>query len=457
MHSLFLRFFLSFWLIIGIIIGAAAAGGFWYAERVQEAIEDFELSDSMLLASAALESGGRNGLAAWLRDYPTTRGVTLFVIDDRGKDILSRPISERRARAYRRHAEWQRSRPSRNPEPTNIRRSRHFPQLVATGGETYTFFASTSRVPEAIWGSTDVRILFLIFALLVSGGVSYALANAFARPVRKLRDAAVTLADGDLHVRVADSIGKRRDELGMLAKDFDAMASKLQRAAEQQTELARNISHELRSPLARMRVAVELARRKAGEISEFDRLDNEAERLDSLIGQILKFTKLDGDANRRAEKIDIAEVVQEVAENVNFECTSESGKGIRVRTSAESNVYVSGHFDVMVSAIENIARNAVRHSPTNGEVLIKVDTDDRQVQIETTDSGPGVSDDELAHLFEPFFRTRQSAEIDSNGGTGLGLAIARRAVELHGGTISARNCAQGGLSIVISLPASHSD
>ena len=254
MRSLFLRFFLSFWLIIGIIITAAATGGYWYAERVREAVEDFELSDSMLAASAALESGGREGLAEWLRDRPATRGITLFVIDDNGVDLLERRMSAWLNRAYKRHQQWQRSQRGNYEEPRNLRRSRHLPQLVAANGATFTFFVSTSRIPEAIWGSTDVRLLLLIFALLVSGSVSYALASAIARPVRKLRNATITLADGDLNVRVANTMGRRRDELGMLGHDFDAMASKLQQAAEQQTELSRNISHELRSPLARMRV-----------------------------------------------------------------------------------------------------------------------------------------------------------------------------------------------------------
>ena len=452
MRSLFLRFFVSFWLIIGITIGAAATGGYWYAERVRDAIEDFEVSDSMLAASTALQTGGRDGLEDWLRDYRATRGITLYVFDDSGKDLLNREVSGRIDRAFRRHRDYLRSRGPGRIDRGNAQRSRHLPDIVAANGDIYTFYVSASRIPEAIWGATDIRLLLLIFALLVSGTVSYGLASAIARPVRKLRDATVTLADGDLQVRVADSVGKRRDELGMLGRDFDSMASKLQRAAEQQVELSRNISHELRSPLARMRVAVELARRKAGELSEFERLDVEAERLDSLIGQILSYTKLDADPSRGSAQVDLADVIGEVVENVNFECEADGANGTTVVTDIDDTATMNGHYDVLVSAIENVVRNAARHSPPGGVVRVALSSQENTIQIEISDDGPGVSQDDLAHLFEPFFRTRESAEKDGNGGTGLGLAIARRSVQLHGGEIEARNQDGNGLSVLICLP-----
>jgi two-component system sensor histidine kinase CpxA len=450
MRSLFFRFFVSFWLIIGIIMGAAATSGFWYAERIREAIEEFDVSDSLMQASAALESGGRGGLTSWLRNFPQSRGITLYVIDDAGNDLLDRAISAGVERAYRRHRDFLRSHDPGRIDPRIVRRPRQLPQLVSATGDTYTFFVSTSRIPEAIWGATDIRVLLLIFALLVSGIVSYALATAIARPVRKLRDATVSLADGNLQVRVADSIGQRRDEFGMLGRDFDTMAAKLQRAAEQQSELSRNISHELRSPLARMRVAVELARRKAGDLSEFARLDDEAERLDALIGQILTYTKLDSDPTRHAAMVDLTEVVNEVAENVNFECKAIGANGVSVVTESDSGIRIHGYHEVLLSAVENIARNAVRHSPPNDVVRIRLDTIDTGARIEITDNGSGVSTDDLPRLFDPFYRTKKSAE--TNDGTGLGLAIARRAVELHGGQIAAQNRDGGGLRIIISLP-----
>ena len=456
MHSLFLRFFLSFWLIIGIIISAAATAGFWYAEQVRESIEDFHLSDPLFEASAALDVGGPIALKEWLQDYEPARGITLFIIDEAGNDLINRSMSTWTERTYRRHRDHDklRSRLSRRDEPQNLRRSRHLSQLIGGDGKTYTFYVSASRIPESIWGDSDVRLLLLIFALLVSGAVSYALASAISSPVRKLRIATVSLADGDLEIRVADSLGNRRDELGLLGRDFDTMATKLQGAAKRQTELSRNISHELRSPLARIRVAVELARRKAGDLSEFSRLDDEAERLDSLIGQILSYTKLEASTDRKFDVVDLGELIGEVVENVNYECKADAAKGVKVIAHTAQKIEIRGHPDALISAFENVMRNAVRHSPPNGEVRVAIKRGETNTTISVSDSGSGVRDDDLPRLFEPFYRTRESSESNSLDGTGLGLAIARRAIELHRGQICARNGAEGGLVVDISLPAS---
>jgi len=452
MKSLFVRFFLSFWLFIGITIGAAAIGGFWYAERMRDAVDNFELGDSMLDASAALEADGRDGLAGWLKDFPQSRAITIFILDERGHDILERRIPPGIARMFRRHRQHDDDyRHDRDP-PINLRRARPLPQLVTANGDTYTFFVVPTRIHDAILGNADARVLLLIFALLTSGLVSYALASAISRPVRKLRDATVALADGDLNVRVADSIGKRRDEVGMLGREFDSMAEKLQRAAFQQTELSRNISHELRSPLARMRVAVELAKRKAGELPEFDRLDIEAERLDSLIGQILSYTKLDVAPNQDPESVRLDGLLSEVVENVNYECKAEGIDGVSVASNITTSPLICGHAGALISAVENILRNAVRHSSANSEVTVSLEQKDNEAIVKIADHGPGVDEDDLLRLFEPFFRTRKSAESDRDHGTGLGLAIAERAVRMNGGRIDAQNDTQGGLVVRIYLP-----
>jgi two-component system sensor histidine kinase CpxA len=278
------------------------------------------------------------------------------------------------------------------------------------------------------------------------------LARAISNPVRQLRHATVALAEGHMNSRVASSVGRRRDELGMLARDFDAMAEKLQQAAAQQTELSRNISHELRSPLARLRVAMELAKRKTGELPEFDRIDDETERLDRLIGQILSYTRMESSSQSKPASIDIADLVQEVVENVNFECRAEGYEGVSVKTKLEASPTVTGYADALTSAIENVVRNAVRHGPPNQQVTVRVAEEPGGIAIvEVADGGEGVPADELPHLFQPFFRTRSAAADLRKRGTGLGLAIAERAVKLNGGSVSARNRESGGLSVTIRL------
>jgi len=448
MQSLFLKFFLSFWLVIGLILGAAAATGFLYAERLQETVEDFEAGNSKQQASAALERGGREGLLKWRDGTPRDDGVAIFIIDETGRDLSGRDPPFAVERMFERHrARLERSRNS-SDVLVNLRGSQNLPQLVAPDGEVFTMLVAPVRAPEAFWASQDIRVLLLVFGLLTSGIVSYGLASAFSRPVHKLREATVALAEGDLAARVSGSVATRRDELGMLGRDFDSMAEKLERAARRQTELSRNISHELRSPIARMRVAVELARRKAGDLDEFERLDQEAERLDALIGQILSYTKLESDAERNREPVDIVDVVSEVAENVNFEARSD-----RVRVDADGKAVVSGFRGALVGAVENVVRNAIRHNPPDAAVSVHIGTANGDVRITVDDEGPGVAEGDLPRLFEPFFRTRASAERDGNDGTGLGLAIARRAiVDLHGGDIRARNRDGGGLCVAMSLP-----
>jgi two-component system sensor histidine kinase CpxA len=449
MRSLFLKFFLSFWLVIGLILGAAAIFGFLYAEQLQETIEDFEAGNSMQEASAALERGGRDALLEWRNNTPRDDGVAIFILDREGRDISGRRIPFPVERMFERH----RARLARlrrgNDESRDEGRSAVLPQLTAPNGQIFTMLVAPVRAPEAFWSNQDIRVLLLVFGLLTSGLVSYGLAAAFSRPVRKLRDATDALAEGDLNARVADSVARRRDELGMLGRDFDAMAEKLQRAAQRQTEMSRNISHELRSPLARIRVAVELARRKAGDLHEFERLEDEAERLDSLIGQILSYTKLEFDAARNREPVDLVDVVSEVAENVNFE-----SKGERVRLRSDDGpVVVNGFRGALLSAVENVVRNSARHSPAGSDISVTVAKADDGGMIVVEDNGPGVDESEITSLFDPFFRTRRSTEQDGNGGTGLGLAIARRAVEeLHGGSLTARNRENGGLAVSISLP-----
>jgi two-component system sensor histidine kinase CpxA len=201
-----------------------------------------------------------------------------------------------------------------------------------------------------------------------------------------------------------------------------------------------------------MRVAVELAKRQAGELPEFDRLDVEAERLDSLIGQILSYTKLDVTPHQDPESVKLDELISEVVENVNYECKAEGISGVSVSSEIGASPSICGYPGALVSAIENILRNAVRHSPPNSDVTISLEQKDGEAIVEVADHGPGVDEDDLAELFEPFFRTRKSAESDRDHGTGLGLAIAERAVRMNGGRIGAENRVGGGLIVRIVLP-----
>ncbi|MCB1845275.1 MAG: HAMP domain-containing protein, partial [Halioglobus sp.] len=396
---------------------------------------------------------GREGLRRWLEGRPAGGGVKLYIVDGSGRDLLQRHVPRpirhmlRREQAPEPHVDL------RPNTPGNVRPARPLPQLLAPDGDVLTFFAWPSRPPNNDWIEDKAIPLFLLIALVSSAAVSFLLARTMSQPVQKLRNATLAIAGGDLSTRVAGSLNKRRDELGQLAQDFDRMAEKLEQAAAQQSELSSNISHELRSPLARLRVALELARRQAGELPEFERIDQETERLDQLIGQILSYARLDAADPERALPESIGELLAEVVENVNYECRAAGGDGVRVELHSTVSAIIPVYRDALLSAVENVLRNAVAHSPSNGIVRVCLAKSGNGYQVTVDDEGQGVPASEIDKLFTPFYRTRE-AQQHSRNGSGLGLAIAARAIEMHGGSIAARNREQGGLQIVLWLPSS---
>ena len=448
MRSLLLRIFVSFWAIIVITIVAAGAVGFLYAERVRTSIENFEVSEAMLEASAALQADGRDGLSEWLRSLPGATASLIYVLDQSGQDLLDRRLPAPVELAMRRFGRRDLRRPPPMREFGNLRPARPFTQLVGPDEHVYTLFVLPPQSLVGRWLSQRGGVGFVIIALLVSALVSYLLARAISRPIRRFRESAVAVGAGKLDTRVSDRVGNRRDEIGLLAKDFDRMTGELQRAWQRQTDLARNVSHELRSPLARLRVALELARRKTGELAELDRIDTETERLDELIGQILEFSRLDAGPAEDPGRIDVEELLRSVVEDVRYEHGDEAGIDLQVDGSGS----IDGHAGALRSAVENVLRNAVQHSGAGGAVSVKLDAGNAQVVIAIEDRGGGVAEHELGSIFEPFYRAKPARGGTSTSGSGLGLAIASRAVAVNSGTIDAHNTGNG-LCIEIRLPS----
>ncbi|MDZ7644141.1 MAG: ATP-binding protein [Woeseiaceae bacterium] len=450
MRSLLVRIFLSFWLIIGVTIGVAVLAGYYYAERMRSVVENFASGDTLLEASEILAEDGLRGLA---EDQPRDDGVILYVLDTRDRDLLGRRLPRYiRHKLHRNEPSPHRGARRNDRTPLNLRPARPLPQLVAPDGDVLTFVAAPSQRPYRRWLDEQAVPLFLLVALVASAAVSYLLARMLSGPVQKLRAATVAIAAGDLSTRVAGAVHRRRDELGLLARDFDRMAARLEQAAQQQTELSRNISHELRSPLARLRIALELARRNTGERPEFERIDAETERLDELIGQILSYARLDSAGSQVAEDLDLRDVLEDVVADVNYEARATRDEGVRLVLDADKLPALRGYREALKSAVENVLRNAVALSPDNETVTMTLRHVDGEVRIEIADRGPGVGPDELEALFEPFYRTRAAAANGAPAGNGLGLAIAARAVHLHGGRIYAENLASGGLRVTIRLP-----
>jgi two-component system sensor histidine kinase CpxA len=257
------------------------------------------------------------------------------------------------------------------------------------------------------------------------------------------------LAEGDLQTRVADQLGRRNDELGKLARDFDDMAERIESLVRSQQRLSRDVSHELRSPLARMNVALGIAKQKASPdvAAQLERIESEADRLNQMIGRILTLSKLESGADDYEKgSVDIGDLVASVADDADFEARP---LGKYVTMKGDGTCMVEGNETLLRSAVENVLRNAVRYTKEGTAVEVSVVPNGERVKVLVRDHGGGVPAEELENLFKPFYRVGEARE-RSTGGIGLGLAIADRAIAAHDGTISARNIGDG-LEIEIGL------
>jgi two-component system sensor histidine kinase CpxA len=264
----------------------------------------------------------------------------------------------------------------------------------------------------------------------------------------RLQNASRALAAGALDTRVGAPSTRRRDEVGKLARDFDAMAERIQELVTAKETLLRDVSHEFRSPLARIRMALALAERRAGEASRPDlaRIEREAERLDALVGQVMTLTRLRTTDAPRRDVVRLDTLVGEVVDDARFEYPDAN-----LAYAAESEVSLRGDAAGLKSAIENVVRNAMIYGDRTKPIEVRVDGDGAVARVRVLDRGPGVPDAELERIFEPFYRTDKSRDHRQDG-QGIGLAITARVTELHGGKVTALNRAEGGLEIAIELP-----
>jgi two-component system sensor histidine kinase CpxA len=258
------------------------------------------------------------------------------------------------------------------------------------------------------------------------------------------------LADGRLQERVPPLLAARRDELGDLGRDFDAMADRLQTMVASRQRLLRDVSHELRSPLARIRVALELARRKGSEgQAELERIEHETERLDALLGHVLQLARLDDPAApTRFECVDLTALLDGIAEDARLEAQA---AGCRLVRAAADPLRVRADPTLLRSGLENVVRNALRYTAAGTAVEVTQAVVDGWVRISIRDHGPGVPPQALERIFEPFFRVADARERDS-GGEGIGLAITAHVARVHGGRVQASNAPGGGLQVDFDLP-----
>ncbi len=285
---------------------------------------------------------------------------------------------------------------------------------------------------------------------VLAGLVSAALlAWLLSKPIRSLHSALADAADGNLDVRVADRMGPGNDELRDLGVAFDRMIARVEALVTAQRRLLADVSHEIRSPMARIQAAIGLAHQQPEQTPALlERIQRESVRIDRLIGELMALSRLQaGVDNRLNEELDLRELLAEIVEDARFEATA---KGRIVQFGVDSVGVVLGNGELLRRAVENVVRNAIKYSPRGGAIAVRSALEGgRSAVISVQDSGSGVPEADLANIFEPFFRSSAHARKE---GSGLGLEIAKRVVESHGGSIVASNVPGGGLRVEIALP-----
>lgn len=469
MRSLFCKIFLSFLLITllasltTVMISYLAQIGPYgelkkRVERNQVQALTHSLSITGLAAVKILENGGREALIAYLQEVEKQHHSQIFLLQDDNSSFSNRSLPQ----------------PTRDlalssQKSHDIQHNISDTELIVAlpistaDGQEMTLVGSTARivrphvfVDEKIEKGWQ-RILFLrhrfglpvVVVFLIAGIGCYLLARSLTAPIRDLRKATQQMSKGDYSARVK-LINRRRDEITDLGRDFNTMAERTQSLLKSQKRLLRDISHELRSPLTRQNLAVELARQRFSDAEPYlARIEKESGRLSELIDQLLILTRLEGNMdNSPKEAVELHTLLNSIVHDADFEVANQD-KSIEIQNL--DTVTVPGSMEMLGRALENVIRNALRYTATGSVVQITLSKSTDFVTIIVRDYGPGIPEEHLDQIFKPFFRVAEARERDS-GGTGIGLAIAKQAILMHGGTIVAKNAAKGGLVIEIQLP-----
>ncbi len=449
MESRYSRFYVRTALYIGaaltafVVIGAGSFG----------AIAAWELSgyvdtrQSTLSEEAAviLSERGEDGLVDWMNNAAEIPdNVSIYILDQQGRDLLGKRIPEEYDRFIRSSVIGSDDAGISNFEPVRLA-----PTITSPAGTSYSFLIIPKGI--SLWGSKATLLGLTTVALLVIACVAWLIARTITRPVGQLQLAVRELASGDIEARVPLQLAGRKDELGALADDFNRMAARLQQLIEGRESLFQEMSHELRSPLARLQAAIELAEEQTDGKPDQHRLRTEICRMNQVIGDMLEYSSLDAPITVRQQLVRINRKLADIIEANAIEADK---AGCLLTLDTESDLTVIGDPELLERGLENIIRNAIRFAPHGSEIEVTarrcLNESLPGIAVTIADRGPGVAPEHLEAIFEPYFKIKHD-----NGGpsSGLGLAIVQRVFRQHGGSAKAENRPGGGLLVSIFLPA----
>jgi len=466
-RTLFFKIFVSFWIVITALVVALLLTFYWRQREMQARLRSdmvTRVSASVDYAVAEYEHSGVGGFEEALsRINSQIHGSELWIVDTKRNPLQGGALPK-----YVQDALAGRSEPTARQN-----RSLGFSLPFQHEGKQYIAIVVPQQrggryldehgggfpglPPPRDHGPERGRTppLYKDLAIQLPVGIvlatlfSYALAREVTRPVSALRSAAQKIASGELSARAELSVN-RRDEVGALIRDFNTMAQRLEEHVRGQQRMFADVSHELRSPLARLVVALDNLKRRSPEPGEdMKRIEMEAQRLNELISELLTLSKLEaGAAPGTNDVFSMSDLLRSVVADAKIEAAA---KNVTINLRCDTGAFVSGNYPLLRSAFDNVVRNALKYSPEGGNIdLVESNTTDG-VTVQIDDEGIGVPEGELERIFDPFYRVDDS-RARSTGGHGLGLAITRRAVTASGGTVTASNRMPAGLRVSIRLP-----
>lgn len=449
MRSLYWKIFISFWLATILIIITTA----WVISHIVHksslpAQEQLFMDSYANAAVATYESGQQAALLKWLNKIGISRHMSIYLLSSTGEIIGTQAAPENVKKVAENLLQDQLSEGILKSGKLIVSH-----EILSTSGKFYRL-AAVSEQPiyhfvGVPWAGLTIR---LTLATFISGLICYLLSRYLTQPLRSLGMAAKSIAKGKLNTRVGHLRGHNKDEIAQLSAEFDRMAEQVESLVKSKERLLQDISHELRSPLARLHIALELGRQKTKHLAdnEFNRIELECSRLNALITEILDFARLDkSTTDLNLTKTDLAALLFNIIKDANYEFSNELP---RVKAGVIEACSILIDERLIHRAIENVVRNALNYSPATEQVTVSLKHNETQeyVYIDITDNGPGVPEDQLTRIFNPFYRV-DTSRTKKTGGYGLGLAIASRAIQLHHGEIMALNNSKGGLLVRIIL------